>query len=611
MKNSYLILSYLILSILAIPELSSQEFAQGDLFRNSSLSEKEMDRDQLKVLNSVTGSYKSDYQVVSIDIDMLDKGEGVKTSFYASGKEMKLKHNRVESKDEWHKVYIDPEDGSRMAFTSLDGVVMGTIHSHKEGSYTLYPISYDDFVMIKTTRDKKSCGNGVEVTKPRIQRDRGEISNRALEFIKVVTLVTQDVDKNWGYTTWFTGGQPYYTFIANVAFNQVLDIDANSQVPGVVYSHEVNKDVLSGYCEDGATTDDILMDMLANQHLIQYRNAYKADLVMVLIDNPNNSDAWGQAGSLTLEVNKAIAVAQVDRALTDFVYAHEIFHLFGCQHQLDEAQDQNLPYHYAFLQGWSFPSYGALTVMWSLQNAGSETPIPYLSNPDVDFDPGILYDEKPIGRSDRDNARVVEENASIIENFRSGSKTMRAYINKGDNSYNHPAGSFNLPVTKEGTSQSITSVQYAFSQNGSSYSSSSFPFSGFSWSFNPSTYSIACYASSSLVGSDVYVRATVNTSSQSFTAYYKFQVVSGSGFTSDEPIITRSEKEISLFPNPAGDELNIRGVSFPQKIEIYNTSGKLVMRTSAMSKIDLSNLPVSQYIVSFPELKQSYVIIKE
>jgi hypothetical protein len=61
---------------------------------------------------------------------------------------------------------------------------------------------------------------------------------------------------------------------------------------------------------------------------------------------------------------------------------------------------------------------------------------------------------------------------------------------------------------------------------------------------------------------------------------------------------TAEETPLTIFPNPANDEITISGVT-PESIMIYDVMGKLVVSEfdTETNKIDIKNLPNGLYII--------------
>jgi len=72
---------------------------------------------------------------------------------------------------------------------------------------------------------------------------------------------------------------------------------------------------------------------------------------------------------------------------------------------------------------------------------------------------------------------------------------------------------------------------------------------------------------------------------------------------------------LSIFPNPAKDILNIKGItSEDSNIEIYNTIGKLVLSHYSITnntRIDISNLNSGLYFIKFENSNTSLKFVKE
>ena len=58
-------------------------------------------------------------------------------------------------------------------------------------------------------------------------------------------------------------------------------------------------------------------------------------------------------------------------------------------------------------------------------------------------------------------------------------------------------------------------------------------------------------------------------------------------------------KEISIYPNPVNNELNIRTTHQPESIRIYSLDGKLLTEkvNKNLNKVDVKNLPSGTYLL--------------
>ncbi|SHK43940.1 M12 family metallo-peptidase [Rhodothermus profundi] len=171
------------------------------------------------------------------------------------------------------------------------------------------------------------------------------------------------------------------------------------------------------------------------------RDQHEADVVVLLIDSARNEWGRGVLGAVPKEaillhgssgeavVNAAqvnpyaYAIVQVDYAGAGrYALAHEIGHIQGAQHYPSDGRIdlQRIPY----AQGHRFAVYGCApgcrthyyaTIMsdtWEPSFNIAYTRIRYFSNPSVTYR-GVIT-----GRPDRNNARVLQETANVVANFR-------------------------------------------------------------------------------------------------------------------------------------------------------------------------------------------------
>ena len=94
---------------------------------------------------------------------------------------------------------------------------------------------------------------------------------------------------------------------------------------------------------------------------------------------------------------------------------------------------------------------------------------------------------------------------------------------------------------------------------------------------------------------------SVDISSNDFV-YWRdtFQIKVGYGFVSgrDDSLIP-VEEDISIFPNPSSDIINITGLTQPADVELYSIQGKLQKAVNQVeSTIDISDLPAGIYILN-------------
>jgi hypothetical protein len=144
------------------------------------------------------------------------------------------------------------------------------------------------------------------------------------------------------------------------------------------------------------------------------RRQYRADLVMAIY--VNNNFGHGAGVSLPMRGNdpkEAFGmVAAAYAAGTQYSFAHEVCHLFGCAHDEDNDVNENF-FSYSF--GYRFTGNGGTryrTLMaYASGNYQSSTRIPYLSSPNITYD-GVV-----IGNATHDNAKTVRCTKTVIASF--------------------------------------------------------------------------------------------------------------------------------------------------------------------------------------------------
>jgi hypothetical protein len=140
------------------------------------------------------------------------------------------------------------------------------------------------------------------------------------------------------------------------------------------------------------------------------RQAYGADLAVLLTGHQPGH--CGVVYGLPASASTAFAVVAEDCAVDKHTFAHEVGHLFGAAHNLEDDAG-SAPYPYG--HGYYYRSGRWRTIM-SYNKCGSLTPcalVPFWSNPDVP------YGGVPMGTtSTHDNARVLNQRACAVAGFR-------------------------------------------------------------------------------------------------------------------------------------------------------------------------------------------------
>ncbi|MFT6333440.1 MAG: hypothetical protein ACJATI_000167 [Halioglobus sp.] len=197
------------------------------------------------------------------------------------------------------------------------------------------------------------------------------------------------------------------------AMSQLNMIDDNSDIPDINFNL-VGIDRIDYLENPTHNFNTIFGHMIANAEVRDLRDAYGADIVLIGLDYISEEDTWGRAGTIDINAESSIAVMQISKMSRDHTLVHEAFHMFDCGHESGASQPDEIYQHAKYMNYWN-KEHG--TVMWSSE-VDDET-ILYLSNPDVDYDPGWLNDEQPTGHVvNRDNSRRANEVASTVSDFR-------------------------------------------------------------------------------------------------------------------------------------------------------------------------------------------------
>jgi len=204
--------------------------------------------------------------------------------------------------------------------------------------------------------------------------------------------------------------------MAELAISQTNQAFANSAVDQQVVLAGVEQVSFS------STTDieDDLNSLVDDNEVQQLRDDFDADIV-VYISNNGVYDAAGLA-FLFPPAAFAYAIVQRDNATSTFTFAHELGHLFGCNHQQcnltqTDACTGNFGFNHGFRYSYQIcvPNFIKLPVSRSTTMHVLQSSRPRrlrFSNPDV-FEGGVATGVQ----NTNDNARVIEDNGCTVSCF--------------------------------------------------------------------------------------------------------------------------------------------------------------------------------------------------
>ncbi len=169
---------------------------------------------------------------------------------------------------------------------------------------------------------------------------------------------------------------------------------------------------------EAATFEAIVADFKDNPEINQRRRAAHADLAALIVNRP---EACGRATGIMATPSTAFAAVHYDCATGNYSFAHELGHLMGARH--DEKNDPTgTPFPYG--HGYQRPSSSATKAFRTVMGYQCAAPemcelrVPYWSNPD------IRYNGIPTGTVESNNARVLNETAATIADFRNHLEAM-------------------------------------------------------------------------------------------------------------------------------------------------------------------------------------------
>jgi hypothetical protein len=152
----------------------------------------------------------------------------------------------------------------------------------------------------------------------------------------------------------------------------------------------------TGYLERGGHFDHVWRmadkDGEHMEHIHALRDAYRADIAILIVDDPKGC---GLATRIGADADEAFAVVPHEFSDANYTLAHEIGHLIGARHEL------------GYVSGTIWRD-----IMSYKETCGGCPRLPVWSNP------LLLIGGEPAGTTDLNNARIIAENAGRVASFR-------------------------------------------------------------------------------------------------------------------------------------------------------------------------------------------------
>jgi hypothetical protein len=300
---------------------------------------------------------------------------------------------------------------------------------------------------------------------------------------------------------------------------------------------------------------------------------------------------------------RAHAIVEIDAALGNFTFTHELAHIFGCKHHDDNRGPADgmvfSARGHTFNTGvFGFWGKDRITVMRTL---GGGERIEHFSNPDVKFR------SKKTGTSTRNNAQQLSDMACIVADYVGFTPPFSVRIDGPLYGNNFDLYTWCLDLT---SCNELSSVTWEYSVDGINYFTSiNAPF--------PTPQSSGNYCVSGVLpwNQTLYIRVNAicidGTPFTAWTAIFNYSV----DFPCDPNILEpqsknakfqdyfTSNENFMLYPNPAKDiiyfETNLENIKF---IEVYDNTGRLIdfinLNTNSSRQYNIkvgNSLNLSQY----------------
>lgn len=364
--------------------------------------------------------------------------------------------------------------------------------------------------------------------------------------------------------------------------------------------------------------DNFLQQEIQNptSNMFNLRENTNADLVILL----GNVSGFIQnlSGIAVLGPNEVAPIAMVDagKSTRNFLFAHELGHLFGCHHEecaapwstqncIDENIQARHPHRWQNRKWLGLSKRDRYSIMYSDDSKNTR---PYFSNPDVTTDGG-----RKTGTQWRNNAAWLRDMGCVISNWNENdTEPLFTYIS--GNNKDCPCAYVTLTSNIQGGAGGPFTYNWSYSYNGFTYSN--YPFNTSSAYLRmPCPYSFPPQS-----GDGLYVRLEITDSEgNSHISWHFVEMIldNGSGSPCLHPhqrILEKSnqeEIEVFVFPVPTKDLLEIQISGYSKKtlnldMAIINLNAQAIHSQSFKVKeginkfsLDLRSYPAGLYYLRF------------